>query len=166
METVRMENDSELSEKIAEIVHRIDGKVGICALHSRGGFSFCLNEHETFPMASLDKISIAMKVMDRVNKRKLNLEDRIDILQSDLRPGTGILSKRFYLPGVSLSLTNLIRLLLETSDNTASDLLLRLAGGPEAVTEFLKDIGLGRTRVDRSCLQSFAEDAGGHKPRF
>jgi len=153
-------NTHEINQKVSNIVNRIDGKVGIYAHHSKGLLTYGLNENESFPLASLDKIPIALKVLSQVKNKQLTLDQYIDILPSDLRPGTGILSKRLSLPGVALSLANLIRLLLEMSDNTASDILLRLAGGPDAVTQFLSEIGAIRTRIGRSCLQSFAKDAG------
>ena len=53
-------------------------------------------------------------------------------------------------PGVALSIRNLLELMLLISDNSATDVALRLAGGPGAVTERMRALGFEGIRVDRS----------------
>jgi beta-lactamase class A len=53
-------------------------------------------------------------------------------------------------PGQKVSIANLIEAMIAVSDNTATDVLIKLAGGPAAVSHRLRDIGVIGQRVDRS----------------
>ena len=55
----------------------------------------------------------------------------------------------FVQPGVKLSVANLIEPMITESDNTATDVCLKVVGGPEVVTKFLRSIGITEQRLDR-----------------
>jgi beta-lactamase class A len=61
---------------------------------------------------------------------------------------------------LQLSLANLLELALVISDNTASDVLLRVVGGPAAVTQFLHKCDLHAIRVDRFTKHLVADKYG------
>ena len=72
--------------------------------------------------------------------------------------GSGDIAKNFVHPGVVLSVANLIEAMITESDNSATDKCLQLAGGPAAVTQKLRALGIEGQRVDRSTgdlLQDF-----------
>ncbi len=46
------------------------------------------------------------------------------------------------------------------SDNSATDLLLGLAGGPQAVTERMRSLGLGDIVLNRPTVQLIADSTG------
>jgi len=50
--------------------------------------------------------------------------------------------------------------MIEVSDNTATDVILRMAGGPEAVTRYLRELGIEDMNVDRSEARTFADLVG------
>jgi beta-lactamase class A len=60
----------------------------------------------------------------------------------------------------SYTVRELLELMLLVSDNTASDALLNLAGGPEAVTAFMKTLGIRDLDVSRSTLNMLADWRG------
>ena len=63
--------------------------------------------------------------------------------------GETALAETFVHPGLQLSVANLIEVMITESDNTATDISMGLAGGPAAVTENLRRIGITDFRVDR-----------------
>lgn len=138
----------------------INAHVGLYALHLESKTEVCLHADERFPLASIDKIAIAACCLGLAEKGDLSLQQLISIEETDLRPGTGLLNKRFDIPGVAMSGENLIRLLLELSDNTANDKLLRMIGGPGAVTAWLKKNDIDDINIDRSCLRGLADQIG------
>jgi beta-lactamase class A len=71
------------------------------------------------------------------------------VVDHDMYVRSEIIATRLIHPGVSLSVANLIELMLTESDNTATDVLTELAGGPEAVTGWLRSTGIEDQRVDR-----------------
>ena len=100
-------------------------------------------------MASAVKIPIAINVLSRIDQGQLTLDQTIEIRQNDLSPGSGTIQTVLYEPGLTLSVQNLLELTLTISDNTASDVLLRLVDGPLATTQFLQTIGINGIRIDR-----------------
>jgi beta-lactamase class A len=82
----------------------------------------------------------------------------------DLHPGSGELSNLLKQPGVSLSVRNLMELMLLISDNSATDIVLRLAGGPEAVTAKMRELGISGIDVNRPTVRLIADWLGADLP--
>lgn len=114
------------------------------------GLNVSINGDETFAMASAYKIAIATKVMDRVDKGELSLDQMVDVPHDMYVAGEVAIAERFPYPGVQFSLANLIYPMITESDNTATDVCMGLAGGPAAVTENLRRLGITDFRVDRT----------------
>ncbi|AHG91757.1 putative beta-lactamase precursor [Gemmatirosa kalamazoonensis] len=77
---------------------------------------------ETFPTASLIKVSILVTVFDLVEKKMLSLDDPLTVLKIDQVPGSGTL--QFMHPGIEISVRDAAWLMTTISDNTATNLLL------------------------------------------
>ncbi len=144
MQTKRIEAELE------RIAAETGGLVGVSFCHVESGQRLTVNAGETFPMASTYKVAIAARLLKRIDEQGLGLDEMIQITRDDLSPGGGIIKAHFSEPGVALSVHNLLTVMLTISDNTASDMLLGLAGGPEEVSEFLRSSGIEGMRVDRS----------------
>jgi beta-lactamase class A len=140
--------------EIARIADTVPGKIGVAAIHLETRRLLTHNPNDRFPMASVYKVPIAVKLLNRVEAGEIGLDSTmISVKPEDMRPGSGDLAGLFHSPGVRLSVRNIVRLALVASDNTASDLALRLAGGPKAVTKRIRQLGIVDMRVDRSTLQ-------------
>ena len=100
-------------------------------------------------MASSYKVPIAVQLLRRVDRGEIFFDDMLELTPGDLHPGSGTLSALFDDPGVILSLRNLLELMLLISDNSATDVCLRAAGGGAAVTSLMEELDLGDIRVDR-----------------
>ncbi len=99
-------------------------------------------------------------MLTRVDRGELGLDSLIEVRPADLHPGSGTLTPLFDDPGVWLSVRNLLELMLIISDNSATDLLLRLAGGPTAVTGRMTALGLQGITVDRPTISLIADWVG------
>ncbi|MBS1509136.1 MAG: class A beta-lactamase [Bacteroidetes bacterium] len=158
-----------LEQEIARLSVLSGGKLGVAALHIESGKSFSQWPEEKFPMASSYKIPIAVEVLTKVDSGKLSLDQMIELSLEDLHPGSGMLSERFNWPnvkkpGVALSVRSLLELMLLISDNSATDLCLRLAGGPAAVNACIKRWGINGMSVDRPTAWLIADFLGIHFP--
>ncbi|MBD2753207.1 class A beta-lactamase [Spirosoma validum] len=149
-----------LQQELERIAKLAKGKVGVCALHLESGKQISLNSQERFAMASTVKVAIATELFTKIEKGQLSLMTMTDLKPSDLHPGSGTLDVLFAKPGVQLSVQNLLELMMVISDNSATDILLRLAGGPEAVQNRLKTLGIQGMSVDRSIIQLLADLEG------
>jgi len=153
-----------LQQELTRLAGLAGGTVGVSAIHIESGRQISLHGGERLPMASTYKVPIAVQLLTRVEKGEISLGEMIEVKASDLHLGTGTLTGLLNQPGVILSVRNLLELMLIVSDNSATDLLLRLAGGPEVVTSRLKEIGINGIEVSRSTLQMIADRSGFQLP--
>ena len=136
------------------------GTMGIAAVHIESGRSAWLNPDEPFPMASTYKVPIAVQLLHLVDQGELDLEDRIEIGMEEYSPGSGALAKLLDDPGLSVSVLNLLEIMLLISDNTATDRLLDAVGGGEAVTNRMTALGVEGVRVDRPTIDLIGDWLG------
>ncbi|WP_226019036.1 class A beta-lactamase [Novosphingobium sp. FKTRR1] len=124
------------------------GVVGVAAWRLDGtGPSVLLNPDARFPMASTFKVAVAGAVLKRVDDGSVSLDRMIPITLDEM-VDSEVIQDRFIHPGVSLSVYNLLELMLTESDNTATDVMLRLAGGPAAVNAWVRAQGVDAFSVD------------------
>lgn len=145
---------------LARLAAPLGGRVGASALHLETGKALSLNHTARFPLASTVKVAVALQVLARVDRGELALDESLHIEPHHLRPGAGIISRRFRIPGVALSVRNLLELALVVSDNTAADMLFDLAGGVGAVRQRLQRLGVSDVSVDRTILELLADVEG------
>ena len=140
---------TQLEAEISRLAQGAGGVAGVAAWMLDGkGPRVLVNSGERFPMASTYKIAIAGAVLAAVDDGRLRLDRMVAIEPADLVPSE-VIAERFVHPGVSLSVHNLLEVMLTESDNTATDVLMRLAGGPQAVTDWVRRQGVTDLRVDR-----------------
>lgn len=149
-----------LEAEVRRLAKVAGGEVGFAAVHLETGRAVYLNGGERFPMASSYKVPIAVQLLSRVDRGQVRLDSMIVLRPGDLHPGSGTLTELFDDPGVSLSLRNLLELMLLISDNSATDLVLRAAGGAEAVTGRMRELGVAEIRVDRPTVHLIADWLG------
>jgi beta-lactamase class A len=138
-----------LTRELERLAPISEGTVGVGVIHLETGREVYLNADEPFPMASTYKVPIAVRFLTLVDRGERSLSEMIEIERADLHPGSGTLSRLLDDPGVVLSVRNLMELMLLISDNSATDVMLRLAGGGEAVTGRMRALGIDGIRVDR-----------------
>ncbi len=149
-----------LARELERIAQLGGGPVGIQAMHIESGQQVSLNPQVGFPMASTIKVAIAVQLLTRIERGELSLTTMVEVTPTDLHPGSGTLTALFNKPGVQLSVQNLIELMMVISDNSATDILLRLAGGTVAVQNRLKQLGVQGMSVDRSIIELLADLQG------
>jgi beta-lactamase class A len=107
---------------------------------------------ETFPTASLIKVSILVTVYDLVEKGMLGLDDPLTILKIDKVGGSGLL--QFMHDNATITVHDAAWLMTTISDNTATNLLLdRII--IRRVWDKMEKLGLMHTKVhSKSFLRS------------
>jgi len=143
-----LKSSARLVAEFARLASRTDGLVGV-AVRRVGGTApaIILNGGTTFPMASTFKIAVACTILTRIDRGELKLDTMVPVEPSIIVNSDGIAETMLH-PGVSLSIHNLLELMLTRSDNTATDVLVAQAGGPAAVTAWLGKMGVVGQRVD------------------
>jgi beta-lactamase class A len=134
-----------------EIIHDAkvtDGIVGAGIIHLETGREIYLNRNEHFPMASAVKLPVAVQLMHMVDQGIVHLDSMVTVRSTDLHPGSGVIKNRI-VPGRSLSIQYLLNQMLTISDNSATDIILRIVGGPQAVSRRMNSLGIEGISVDR-----------------
>ena len=133
-----------LTDQFAEIAKSSGGPTGVFAQVIESGDGAGLNETERFPMQSVYKLPIAMAILDQVERKALTLDQKITLSAGDMVPSAVHSPIRDSHPngGIDLSVRELIRAAIVESDGSASDVLLRLAGGGARVTAYLRALGV------------------------
>ena len=95
-------------------------------------------------MQSVFKLPLALTILHQVEKGKFGLDQPIRFLPEDriLPKPYSPLQDKYPYAGVDVPLRTLLQLTVSLSDNTAADLLLRLAGGPKIVDEYVRSLGI------------------------
>jgi beta-lactamase class A len=135
--------------EIRRIANAAAGEVGVVAWRLDGhGSRILLNADEGFPMASTFKVAVAGALLAKIDAGTLSLETMLPVDKSRYVESEVIADALIH-PGVNLSIHNLLELMLTRSDNTATDVLTSAAGGPGAVTAWVRGQGITGLRVDR-----------------
>jgi beta-lactamase class A len=116
---------------------RIPAKVGIYVKHLASGEEAAVRADDLFNSASTRKVPVMIMAIQQYEQGKLDLRERVTIQRSDFRGGTGVL--QYYDPGDVLTLHDLLTEMIITSDNTASEIMIRKLGGPDVINKWLAD---------------------------
>ena len=147
-----------LSLQIGRIVKGMEGTVGVAAKHLETGDSVSINGEESFPMASVFKLPILVELMAQTVEGKLSLDDEVSLQPQEQHLGSGLLSG-LDAPGITLSVRNLIKLMMQHSDNSATDILFNKVGA-ENINARLESYGIEGITVDRSCQHLIMDAIG------
>ena len=148
-----------LQQEITAIVALAKGRVGVSAVVLETGETVAaLNSQDHFPMQSVYKLPISMAVMKQVDAGKIKLEQKVKVAKEDYVGSAAHSPIRDEYPhGAELTVNDLLRFALSESDGTASDVLMKLAGGPGAVQAFLTELGI-KDLIVLDTEQSFTQD--------
>ena len=140
-QATKTDDAQELQNQIAQIASAAKGRVGVAALVLETGETVSLDPRGHFPMQSVYKLPIGMAVMKQVDAGKITLDQKARVTKDDfVRQGQHSPIRDQNPNGVDLSVAELLRFAISESDGTASDVLMKLAGGPEAVQPFLSEL--------------------------
>ncbi|PWB24326.1 L2 family class A beta-lactamase [Stenotrophomonas sp. SPM] len=123
------------------------GRLGVTVLDTGSGRRIGGHrQDERFPMCSTFKSMLVAHVLSLADAGRVSLDTRVPIAEKDLLSYAPVARRHV---GKDLSVRDLCRGTLTTSDNTAANLLLGVSGGPPALTAFLRTQGDTVTRNDR-----------------
>jgi beta-lactamase class A len=136
-----------ITKKFAELEKKLVARLGAAVLDTHTGQRWTHREHERFPMCSTFKLLASSAVLAKVDAGKEQLNRKINIEAKDLVSFSPITEKRVGPEGMSLA--ELCEAAITRSDNTAANMILKILGGPAAVTQFSRTLGDSVTRLDR-----------------
>ena len=134
-----------LQANIEQIASGVDTHWGIYVRCLDTGEEIAINADEQMDTMSVIKIPLLVEAFRQIGEGKFKLEDRYTLKNADKRPGTGVI--RSFDDGATLTVKDLLTLMIIVSDNTATDVMFSKVGGPPAVNALMQGYGLNSIRA-------------------
>lgn len=125
-------------QQLAALEQAAGGRLGVSAINARTDQRLAYRADERFPMCSTFKAMLAAAVLARQASDALLLEKRITYQQSELVTYSPMTEKHL---ADGMTVAELCAATLQYSDNSAANFLMKLLGGPQAVTAYARSIG-------------------------
>jgi len=133
---------ADLQQQVAAIAQQHHGKVALYAKNLKTGAEVAIDADEPVQTASVIKVAILLEVFSEAKAGKLSLDDRLPLTKDNQVPGSGILT--YLQPGLLPTVQDAAVLMIDLSDNTATNLLIDKVG-IAAVDKRLTEMGLKNT---------------------
>lgn len=139
---------SAIQQKLPTIVAEAHGRVGFAATHIERNQTISFHAAEKFPMQSVYKLPIAMALLEQVDRRRMKLDDKVTVSRTDfIGPYQHSPIRDEHPRGGKFTIRELLTYAVRESDGSASDVLLRILGGPAVVADYLKTLGIREIHV-------------------
>jgi beta-lactamase class A len=123
------------------------GRLGVAAIDTGSGREIRFDADSRYAMASTFKLPLAGFVLHLVESGELSIDEELAFGPGDPLDNSPTVEAILALG--RLPVWQLCAAIVEVSDNSAANILLRRSGGPEALTRFIRDCGDPVTRLDR-----------------
>ena len=133
-----------LQQQIRNIAADAHAKVSTACSLSGTPLNCDLDAEAHPPMQSVFKLPLALTILHQVEQGKFSLDQSIRFQPEDLilpMPYSPLQDK-YPQAGVDVPLRTLLQMTVALSDNTAADILLRIAGGPKTVEDYIAALGV------------------------
>jgi len=141
-------NRSDLpAQEINELIQTFGGDIGIYVKDLETGAEFEVNADTIFPTASMVKIPIMVKIFDKIENGDLEYQMELEYGPEPGYEYSGDIVSNL-MPGTEVALSELIHLMMTTSNNTASLWNQYLAGTGTEINRWLAENGYDSSRVN------------------
>jgi beta-lactamase class A len=103
-----------------------NGRIGLAAHNLQSGEQIIIHAHDKFPSASTIKLPVLITLMTQVENGEYALDDTLMLRRADKTGGSGLL--QFLTPGLTLTIRDWAFLMMNISDNTATNVLIDQVG--------------------------------------
>lgn len=136
----KKEEISLLTERLGSIINAAGGDIGIAVMHVETGHTVAIQGTRQLPLYSVFKLPLAIAVLKEIEENRLQLDRKVRVTPADVAPGWTANAAMWRKP-IDRTVAQLIEVSIIRSDNTSSDKLLQLIGGPAALTHRLRALG-------------------------
>ncbi len=149
---------AKLGRELNQIAASFDGVMGIAVKDFSTGDVLAVNADTVFPQASSIKVTVLIELLRQSQAGTLQLDERVQLHKAQFVGGSGVL--RGFADGASsLSLHDLAVLMINLSDNSATNILIDRVGMAK-VNGTLAALRLSQTRLERRMIDLDAERQG------
>ncbi|HSJ36836.1 MAG TPA: serine hydrolase [Planococcus sp. (in: firmicutes)] len=150
-----MTADELLESKVNKSLQNFSGKVSAVVETQNSRIDF--NGQEQMKSASTIKLAVLLEAYRQVDHNLLNSYELVKLRPEDFTEGSGVL---FHLDSIKeLSINDLLALMIIVSDNTASNIAIRIVG-IDKVNALLAELGCAETILGRKFMDFSAASKG------
>jgi beta-lactamase class A len=132
--------------RLAALENASGGRLGVYALNTANGNSIAHRGDERFPLCSTFKLVASAAILAQHMREPDLLSQRIKYTPVEVVTYSPITEKHI---ADGMTVAELCAAAIQYSDNTAGNMLIKILGGPPAVTAFARSIGDNEFRLDR-----------------
>lgn len=144
--------DAELNARLKSICERAGGRCGVALTHVETGRGAAFEGEARLPLFSVYKLPLAVAVLKDVEEGRLQLDQKVHVEPEEAAPGTEE-NSALWRKASDRTLRELLELSIARSDNTSSDKMLELVGGPDAVNRRMRALGLNNIEIRASAKE-------------
>lgn len=133
-----------LSHDVRTIARQVHAAIGLDVLDLDTGYTAGFNASKSMPAASTIKVPVMVEVFDQLEAGRFDLNRRVELTSSDKDYGSGDLCDAP--AGETFSVEQLLTKMIDISDNTATNMLIRLVGR-RSINAKMGELGLERTHL-------------------
>jgi beta-lactamase class A len=141
--------EAALSQRLQAISNAVNGDIGVAVIHVESGRSVEIEGGKVMPLYSVYKLPLAITILQEVEAGQLSLDKKVRVVPAEVAPGSQFNADLWRQP-VEKTVAELLEFSIVRSDNTSTDKLLPLIGGPAAVTERMRKFGAANIDVKYS----------------
>jgi len=120
----------------------LGGTLGAVIVDLGNGASVDINGDVSLPMQSVQKLPVAVVVYREIDAGRLKTDQTIHVMKNDLVPYASSVNDD-YAKRTDYSISELTELMVEESDNSAQQALIRIIGGIDTVNADMANLGYG-----------------------
>lgn len=145
-------------EDIEGLLKEIPGKTCVYYRNLITGATIGIRERTPMMAASVIKIPILVEAFRQIRTGEHAKEEKYVLQEGDKRPSCGCLNRMH--AGLEVTYEDLCNLMIILSDNSATNILIRLLGGMDRINEDLRGMGYETLQVNRLLFDKEASDRG------
>lgn len=146
----------ELRGNIETILKNRNAVVGVAINGMDASDTLSIHGSKHFPMQSVFKFPIALTMLSEIDNGNFSLDQKIAIHKDELLPDLWSPIREKYPEGTTLTIAEILRYTVMTSDNVGCDALLRLLGKPEVVEDYIHKKGFNdfAVKINEEVMQN------------
>lgn len=130
-----------------KLLEEFSGRTGLVFTDINKEEYVSIDTESEYPTASVIKIYILGALLKKCETGESNLGEIVEVHNNENVEGTGVL--KIMSDGIKVKLIDLAALMIDVSDNVATNLLIDYLGGIDTINKFIRSCGLIKTTLNR-----------------
>ena len=136
-----------VEQRLLARIQAFHGELGLAATNLQTGETLAIQAERRFPTASLIKVAVMVEAYHRISEGGLTRDTAVTLREAD-KAGDETVPLNMLHDGATLTVADLLNLMIAYSDNTATNLLVRLLGAAQ-IDRRMVSYGLTSTKIFR-----------------